>query len=59
MTMMTNTNKRYAQEFKPEAVRLLLTGNKSATQLGRQLGKQPLQVPLRIQSKNSSVKKVT
>jgi hypothetical protein len=57
--MMTNTNKRYAQEFKPEAVRLLLTGNKSATQLGCQLGKQPLQVPLRIQSKNSSVKKAT
>jgi transposase-like protein len=57
--MMTNTNKRYAHEFKQEAVRLLLTGNKSATQLGRQLGQQPLQVPLRIQSKNSSVTKVT
>jgi transposase-like protein len=38
MTMMTNTNKWYTQEFKQEAVRLLLTGNKSATQLGRELG---------------------
>ncbi len=38
MTMMTSTNKRYTQEFKQEAVRLLLTGNKSAAQLGRELG---------------------
>jgi transposase len=36
--MMTSTNKRYTQEFKQEAVRLLLTGNKTAMQLGRELG---------------------
>ena len=38
MTMMTSTIKRYTQEFKQEAVRLLLTGNKTAAQLGRELG---------------------
>lgn len=36
--MMTNQNKKYTREFKQEAVRLLLTGDKSAAQLGRELG---------------------
>lgn len=36
--MMTNTNKKYTREFKQEAVRLLLTGDKSAAELGRELG---------------------
>lgn len=35
---MTNPNTKYTREFKQEAVRLLLTGDKSAAQLGRELG---------------------
>lgn len=35
---MNNRNKRYTREFKEEAVRLLLTGTKSAEQLARELG---------------------
>src|SRR5215469_14128575 len=35
---MKNYGKRYTKEFKEEAVRLLLTGAKSAQQLGRELG---------------------
>lgn len=38
VTMMTKRNKRYTQQFKEEAVRLLLTADKSAAQLGRELG---------------------
>jgi transposase len=36
--MMNSRNKRYTREFKEEAVRLLLTGTKSAEQLARELG---------------------
>jgi transposase len=35
---MSNYAKRYSKEFKEEAVRLLLTGEKTAAQLGRELG---------------------
>jgi transposase len=36
--MMGNRNKRYSREFKEEAVRLLVTGNKPAVQLAQELG---------------------
>jgi transposase len=35
---MSNRGKRYTRQFKEEAVRLLLTGDKSAKELGRELG---------------------
>ena len=35
---MSNYAKRYSQEFKEEAVRLLLTSGKTAKQLGKELG---------------------
>lgn len=35
---MSNRNKRYTREFKEEAVRLLVTGNKPAVQLAQELG---------------------
>ncbi len=35
---MGNRNKRYSREFKEEAVRLLVTGNKPAVQLAQELG---------------------
>ena len=35
---MNKYHKQYSQEFKEEAVRLLVTGNKSAEALGRELG---------------------
>jgi len=35
---MSKYGNRYSKEFKQEAVRLLLTGAKSAQQLGRELG---------------------
>jgi transposase-like protein len=35
---MNSPSKTYTREFKQEAVRLLLTGNKSAARLGRELG---------------------
>jgi transposase len=35
---MDNRNKKYTRKFKEDAVRLLLAGNKSAGQLGRELG---------------------
>ena len=36
--MSSNHAKRYSREFKQEAVRLLMTSGKTATQLGRDLG---------------------
>ena|SRR5579862_950542 len=36
--MSQNHAKRYSQEFKQEAVRLLLTSGKTAAELGRDLG---------------------
>jgi transposase len=35
---MSNYHKRFSKEFKEEAVRLLLTGNKTTAGLGRELG---------------------
>lgn len=35
---MKNQNKRYSRGFKEEAVRLLLTGTKSAVELAQELG---------------------
>jgi transposase len=35
---MSNYAKRYSKEFKQEAVRLLMTGQKNAAQLGKELG---------------------
>jgi hypothetical protein len=38
ITMSSNYAKRYSNDFKEEAVRLLMTSGKNAAQLGRELG---------------------
>ena len=43
---MSNYAKRYSKEFKEEAVRLLMAGEKNAAQLGRELGVSGMSLPI-------------